>query len=181
MIENVRLSFANAIWTAKAFSEGQKPKYSCNLLLDKDKDAEQIKSFKAKIKEKAKEAFGEKIPKGLPVCLEDGESKPYDGYENAMFIRAASNMRPQIIDRDRSALVEEDGKPYAGCYVNAAVSLWAMDNKYGKRISCNLTALQFVKDGDRFGDGGINTNEHFKDISKETIADVEDDDDDFLS
>lgn len=180
MLENVRLSFPS-LWTAKAFSEGQKPKYSCNFLLDREKDSEQIKKFKKHIVAKAKDAFGANIPKNLPVCLEDGTEKPYDGYENAMFIRAASNMRPQIIDRDRSALVEEDGRPYAGCYVNAAVSLWAMNNQYGKRISCNLSAIQFVRDGEPFGDGGINTEDHFKDLSAETSADVEDDDDDFLS
>ena len=111
--------------------------------------------LKKVIKEAALDAFKGQIPNGLNTCLGDGNSKSYDGYENAMFISCASRLRPQIIDRDRTPLVEEDGRPYAGCYVNAAISLWVMDNKWGKRVACNLNALQFSKDGDTFGAGGI--------------------------
>ena len=179
MIKNARLSFPE-IWTPKAFNEGQAPKFSCNLLLDKDNDKAQIASFKKTIKEAALDAFKGQIPNGLNTCLGDGNSKSYDGYENAMFISCASRLRPQIIDRDRTPLVEEDGRPYAGCYVNAAISLWVMDNKYGKRVACNLNALQFSKDGDTFGAGGISTEKVFDDISSEQDADVEAEDD-FLS
>jgi hypothetical protein len=179
MIKNARLSFPE-IWTPKAFNEGQAPKFSCNLLLDKENDKAQIASFKKAIREAALNAFSQQIPAGLAMCLGDGNSKSYDGYENAMFISCASRLRPQIIDRDRTPLVEEDGRPYAGCYVNAAISLWVMDNKYGKRVACNLNALQFSKDGETFGAGGIKVEAVFDDIQSEQDADVESEDD-FLS
>ena len=177
MIKNARLSFPE-IWTPKAFNEGQAPKFSCNLLLDKENDKAQIASFKKSIKEAALGAFNGQIPAGLEVCIQDGNSKAYDGYENAMYISCASRLRPQIIDRDRTPLVEEDDRPYAGCYVNAAISLWVQDNKYGKRIACNLNALQFSKNGERFGAGGIKVDTVFDDIQDEQDADAEDD---FLS
>lgn len=179
MIKNARLSFPE-IWTPKAFVEGQQPKFSCNLLLDKENDKAQIASFKKAIREAALNAFSQQIPAGLAMCLGDGNSKSYDGYENAMFISCASRLRPQIIDRDRTPLVEEDGRPYAGCYVNAAISLWVMDNKYGKRVACNLNALQFSRDGETFGAGGIKVEAVFDDIQSEQDADVESEDD-FLS
>ena len=179
MIKNARLSFPE-IRTPKALNEGQAPKFSCNLLLDKENDKAQIASFKKAIKEAALNAFSQQIPAGLAMCLGDGNSKSYDGYENAMFISCASRLRPQIIDRDRTPLVEEDGRPYAGCYVNAAISLWVMDNKYGKRVACNLNALQFSKDGETFGAGGIKVEAVFDDIQSEQDADVESEDD-FLS
>ena len=34
----------------------------------------------------------------------------------------------------------------------ASIDLWAQDNKYGKRINASLTHVQFVKDGDQFGE-----------------------------
>jgi hypothetical protein len=55
-----------------------------------------------------------------------------------------------------------------------------MDNKGGKRVACNLNALQYSKEGERFGAGGISTEKVFDDISSEQDADVEAEDD-FLS
>ena len=180
MLKSVRLSFPQ-IWTPKAYLEGQTPKFSANFLLDKDVDAKQIEAFREHIKQAAMEGFAGKPPKGIKVCLGDGEEKAYDGYENAMFVSCSSRQRPVIVDRDRSVLVEEDGRPYAGCYVNAAVSLWVQNNQWGKRINCNLNAIQFVRDGDSFGSGATKADSVFDDISSETAADVMDEGDDFLS
>jgi predicted 2-oxoglutarate/Fe(II)-dependent dioxygenase YbiX len=68
---------------------------------------------------------------------------------------------------------------YAGCYVNAAISIWIQNNQFGKRVNSNLLALQFVKDGESFGGGGVKVNDVFDDISSEQAADAADDD--FLS
>lgn len=179
MLKNVRLSFPT-IWTPKSFSPGQAPKYSCNLLLDKKENKEQIKIMKDEIRKAANDGFHGDIPKSLVVCLEDGEDKTFEGYDNCMFVRCSSRLRPQIIDRDRTPLAEEDDKLHAGDYVNAAISLWVMDNQYGKRINSNLNALQFAKEGERFGGGTVSV-DAFDDISKEQDADAADEIDDFLS
>lgn len=177
-LKNVRLSFPQ-IWTPKAYMEGQTAKFSANFLLDKEADKDQISNFKKEIKKAATVAFNGDIPKGLKTCLGDGVEKAYDGYENAMFVSCSTRQRPVIIDRDKSQLVEEDERPYAGAYVNAAVSLWVQNNQFGKRVNCNLQAIQFVKDGDTFGGGGVKVDSMFDDISAEQAADA--DDDDFLS
>ena len=39
-----------------------------------------------------------------------------------------------IINKDKSAVTEEDGVVYAGCYVNASVSIYAFQNNYGKFV-----------------------------------------------
>ena len=88
----------------------------------------------------------------------------------------SSRNRPTIIDRDRTPLVEEDERIYAGCYVNAAISLWVMKNQWGNRVSCNLLAMQFVKDGETFGAAAVKANTLFDDISSEQAADAETDD-----
>lgn len=177
-LKNVRLSFPN-LWTAKAFMEGQTPKFNANFLLDKDTDAAQIANLKKEMKKAVVATFGDKIPATLQSCLGDGASKAYDGYENTMYISASNRNRPTVIDRDRTPIVEEDAKIYAGCYVNAAISLWCLNQPFGKRICSNLEAIQFVKDGEPFGSPRPDVNNVFADISAEQNADA--DDDDFLA
>jgi len=177
-LKNVRLSFPN-IWTAKAFNEGQPAKFNANFLLDKDGDKDQIDALRKAIKQAATVHFNGEIPKNIKQFLGDGSEKAYDGYENAMFVSASGKNRPTIIDRDRTPLVEEDGKLFAGCYVNAAISIWIMDNKWGKRVNANLVAIQYVKDGEAFGSGAVKADAIFDDISAESLADAETDD--FLS
>ena len=63
-----------------------------------------------------------------------------------------NNKRPMVIDRDKSPLTEDDNKIYAGCYVNAVIELWFQNNGFGKRVNANLLGVQFLKDGEPFGD-----------------------------
>lgn len=146
---NVRGSFMD-IFRAKAVNDGE-PRFSANFLLDKVKDAKQIKKVEdaidALLKEKNK---GKKLPVDK-VCLRDGDEKDYDGYEGQMFISAANKKRPTVVDRDKSPLAEEDGKPEAGDYINAVIRLWWQDNKFGKRVNASLEVVQYVKEGVRFG------------------------------
>ena len=172
VLKNVRLSFAD-IWQPKAFNPGSPLKYSCNFLLDKETQGDQIKAIQNKISEAANDYFNNKPPKGMPRCLGDGENKSYDGYEGHMFVSASSVRRPEIVNRDKSELVELDEKPYSGCYVNAVIGLWVQDNQFGKRVNANLDLIQFVKDGERFGGGGGgNPADLLDDIEDETAADV---------
>ena len=85
----------------------------------------------------------------------------------AMFISARCDRRPQVVGRDMSSLVEGDGILYAGCYVNATVRLWAQDNKFGKRINAQLRAVQFVKEGSRFGEGTVDVSKEFEALPDE--------------
>jgi len=69
-----------------------------------------------------------------------------------MTIKASTKKRPLVIDRSKSPITEDDDIIYAGCYVNAIISLWAQNNGYGKRINAQLDGVQFVKDGEPFAD-----------------------------
>lgn len=171
VLKNVRLSFAD-IWQPKAFNPGSPLKYSCNFLLDKETQGDQIKALEKKMQEMALDFFNGKPPKGIKRCLGDGEEKSYEGYEGQMFVSASTVRKPEIIDRDKMELVELDDKPYSGCYVNAVIGLWVQDNQYGKRVNANLDLIQFVKEGDRFGGGGGSKADLLDDIGDEAAADV---------
>jgi hypothetical protein len=77
----------------------------------------------------------------LNLCLHDGDEKAeYEGFPGNFFLNAANKARPAVIDRDRSPLIQADGRPYAGCYVNAVIDIWAQDNNFGKRVNASLVA-----------------------------------------
>ena len=78
-----------------------------------------------------------------------------------MYVSARSVKRPGVVDRDLSPLTAEDGKPYAGCYVFATIRLWAQDNQWGKRINASLRNVQFIKDGEAFGEKPVAPDEDF--------------------
>lgn len=150
-LNNVRLSFPSLF--KKAVFSGAETKYEATFLLDKTAHAATIKELEAAIKEAIKtDLKGVKLP-GDKICMKNGDDVEYAGYAGHVSVKASNNKRPMVIDRDRSPLTEEDGKFYAGCYVNAIIELWAQDNQWGKRINANLLAVQFFKDGEPFADG----------------------------
>jgi len=163
-LKDVRLSFP-ALWKAKAINDGA-AKFSCSLLLNKESDAAQITAFRAAAKEVAIAQWPTGIPKSVKNCIHEGSEKDYDGYdETIMFVSASSNNRVPIVDIDRTPLAEADGKPYAGCFVNAVVRLWAQDNQFGKRVNAQLCGVQFVRDGESFGEKPFSVEDEFEDLS----------------
>ena len=171
-VTNARLSYAN-IFRAKAM-EGStsEPKFSCVFILDKKAHAKEIKTIQDSIAKLVKDGLKGKHPGADKICLKDGSNKPdVDGYGDAiMYVSTSNSKRPVIVNRDRSPLAEEDGKPYSGCYVNGVFNLWVQDNKYGKRINASLTHVQFVKDGDQFGESVKPVESVLPDLSAEDDA-----------
>lgn len=164
MIKDVRLAFPSLFH--KAVFEGKETKFEATLLLDKEKHKDVIAKIKADINQLIKtELDGKKLKPGK-TCFQDGDDTDYDGYAGCMSFKAANSKRPPVYDRDKSPLVEEDDKPYAGCYVNAIVDYWVQNNQYGARVNANLLGIQFVRDGDAFGAGGsVASDDDFDDIS----------------
>ena len=169
-VQNVRISFPN-IFQASAFAEGQTKKFSATFIMDEDHP--QMEALKEAIEQTAIAKWDKKIPSSLKRPLRDGEEKDLDGFgEGTFFFNASNTKRPVLKDKDLSALVEDDGKPYAGCYVNAIIELWGQDNQYGKRVNANVLAVQFAKDGEPFGDGVSASIDDFDDV--EPVADMDD-------
>lgn len=150
-MKTVRLSFPSVF--RKAVFSGAETKFEATFLLDKTEHADTIKQIQAEIAKLLKDELKSKLPADK-ICLKDGDEIEYDGYKGCMSIKASSSKRPVVIGKDKSPLTEDDNVIYAGCYVNAIISLWAQNNQFGKRINASLEAIQFAKDGAPFGDGG---------------------------
>lgn len=155
---NVRLAFP-ALFEAKTVNGEGAPAYSASLILPPDHP--QVKDLEAMIEAVAKAKWGAKadgiltlMKKQDKTALHDGDLKMnYSGFAGNLYVSARSQTRPTVVDANKTPLTAADGKPYAGCYVNAVVELWAQDNSYGKRVNASLGGVQFAADGDSFGGG----------------------------
>lgn len=166
-LKNVRLSFAD-IFTAKSKFDGE-PKFSAMFILDPKDEGNKstLQEFKAICRQLEKEKIG---GKELPIDklpIQDGNDKEYSGWEDKIILSSANRKRPIVVGRKRQPVAEGDqDAPYSGCFVNAVVDVWLMDNQYGQRIICSLEAIQFAKDGEAFTSSVVNVEEDFDDIEE---------------
>lgn len=176
-LNNVRLAFPQLFEATTVNGEG-KPAFSATFLLDPTHPG--IKDLNEAIDQVAKDKWGAKAEAILKTirasdkaCLHNGDTKAeYSGFEGNFYVSSRNATRPLVIDRDKSLLSQADGKPYAGCYVNVSLDLWAQDNNYGKRVNASLTGVQFYRDGDAFSGGGAASVDEFEDIAEGADADA---------
>lgn len=178
MLNNVRLAFPNLFKPTTVNSEGE-PAYSASFILTADHS--QLAAIRAAQEVVGKEKWGEKwaaVKKEIAAkdrfALHDGDTKSqYDGFEGNFFVasRAKQSARPTVIDGNKHPLTEGDGRPYAGCFVNASIELWAQDNAYGKRINAQVRGVQFLRDGDSFGGGSPASSDEFETVADGATAD----------
>jgi hypothetical protein len=163
LLKNVRLSYPDLFQpgTPPAGSTSG-PKYGGQFIFAPGSDAYKVAS--AELVRVATEKFGKNAPAILAElpkdkkCMRKGdgnldkEGNVRNGYVGMFYITARNKTRPIVVDRDKSPLVEADGKPYGGCYVNVTVDIYAHDKPgLGKRVDATLLAVQFVSDGEAFG------------------------------
>lgn len=169
-LQNVRLAFPKLFKAEQVNGEGD-PQFSATFILPKShpnvKDIENaiLQVAKEKWADKA-DAILKKVKAELKTCLKDGDLKAdLEGFAGNYFLSASNKTRPYVINRDKTQLNPDDGVIYAGCYVYAVIDIWAMDNRFGKRICASLSGVQFYKDGDAFTGGGIASDADFDDLS----------------
>ena len=156
-IPSARLSFPS-LFNPASFGGESTGKFEATFILDKKEHAEVIKQIEVIIAKLQKEELKTKVAADK-LCLKDGDEMDRPEYQGKMTIKASTKKRPLVIDREKTPITEDDNIVYAGCYVNAIISLWAQNNQYGKRINAQLDGVQFVRDGEPFGDGGVSVDE----------------------
>jgi hypothetical protein len=162
-LDDVRIAFCNSLWVPEPFGGpggAGEPAHAARFIIPPKHKA--VKLLDDAIETVAKEKWKDKwetvlrkIVKEGDICFtkadyENSSGEVYDGFENSFSLGARSAQRPLVIDRDKTPLIVSDGRPYAGCYVNAQVDIWAQDNGFGKRVNAKLSGVQFVRDGDAF-------------------------------
>ena len=179
-LKNVRLSYPS-LFKATSFEEGKPVKYSCVLIMDKVQQKESVAAIKAAIKAIVQEEFNGNSKQLASVLLRDGAEKTdddggfKDGYgEEVVFLSATSQNRPTVVGRNKAPLTAEDGVIFAGCYVNVGIDVYGMNGKnwkpnpaWGKKILASLRWVQFVRDGEPFGEASVNIDEELDDLDDE--------------
>lgn len=183
---SVRLSFPDLL-EAKAFEEGQEPKYGATLLVDPRKPAHRKlwEEIDAEEERMIAEAWG-KAP--LKLILEyrgEGNDRTsqqtgeiYEGYEGMRFIACKNKNQPLLLDPSK---MEVGPGPtaaklfYGGVYSNCTINLFIQDSKWGKAIRCSIRGVQSLGHGDPFGSRV--SNKEFDDFDSDDtgVGAVEDD------
>jgi len=172
-LPNVRLSFP-ALFEAEAFKPGDKPKFKATLLVPQDSDLRKkvdavilrvVTDYFKGDQAKAKKFIAATATNANKFCWQDGDNKSYDGYAGMMALSAKSDVRPLVIDGLKSPLGPNDGKPYAGCYVNASIDFF-MYNQQGVGLSAQLRGVQFLRDGDAFAAGRPADSDEFEEVTE---------------
>lgn len=178
-LSNVRLSFPD-LFVATQF-DGKGPfNFGAQFLVTPGSAND--KEIRKALAQVAKDKWGAKAAamlKGIEgnsqkYCYIDGDTKDYDGYAGMWALsskRGQDKGRPLVVNTDKTPLVQADGKPYAGCFVNASVEFWAQDNSFGKGLRCTLLGVQFFKDGDAFSAGSAPSEDDFESIDAPETAD----------
>jgi hypothetical protein len=164
MLRNVRLSYEH-IFTATSFEEGGDAKYSATFIIPKNHP--DLPAVKRAFLEAGREEFPDAFksgawPKGYACGLKDADTdtdsmgeilaEKNPAYAGCYILEANSTRRPVALNRDKSAVTEEDGVIYSGCYVNASLNAAGYTYaKVKKGVKAYLNGVQFVKDGERFG------------------------------
>jgi hypothetical protein len=178
-LKDVRISFAQGLFDPQALEAGATPKFNCHFIFLPDHPA--LAALKEAVVTAAKakwpnnwQAVLQQLQAADRVCVRDGASKADkaygEAYKGAFFVTASNEIRPTVVDcvagPDGKArpLTKADGKPYSGCYVNAEVDVWAMDNKWGKRVNATLMGVQFLRDGPRLSGAGVSAPSAFEAI-----------------
>ena len=187
-LKEVRLSFPD-LWVPTPFKNQPKTEmYRATFLIEPDSAND--KAIRAAIEECGTEVFKDKWEKtsksiwGVPnkCSYLDGDTREYDGYEGVWALSAVNKARPLVLDRvpyktdangkpilradgtkEPNELTPADGKPYAGCYVNATVDIWVQSGEY-PGIRCSLLGVQFARDGEAFSGGQRATADDFDDL-----------------
>lgn len=185
LIKQVRLSYEHVFerW-GKDTDPKEKWRFSGKFLLDNDTHAEEIKALKNHLTKLQQEWFKGKIGTAN-MFFRNGADSGKEEQENSWVVSASdSKRRPQVLNKDKSVVTAEDDIVYSGCYVNVLIRPWKQDNEHGKKINANLVGVQFVRDGERFGEEAIDASEEFDDeddgsSGKKTTKKGDDFDDDF--
>lgn len=167
LIKNVRGSYLHIFekW-GKDDDPKEKWRYSGKFLLDKTTHAEEIKALQQYLIKQQQEWFKGKIGTAN-LFFKNGADSGKEEQEDSWVVSASeSRRRPQVLDKDKSAITADDDKVYSGCYVHVLIRPWKQENSFGKKINANLVGVQFARDGERFGEAAIDASEAFDDESE---------------
>lgn len=166
ILKNLRIAFPD-IWTPKSFQGDGAPRYGAKFPIEIGSEADKqignaiIKEAQTKWKDQAKTVLEDLFARDRTCYIRrtilTKEGKPVNGFDGmyALSVSAdpAKGQKPMVVDRKLQPIGPESGLIYGGSRVDIKVSIWAQDNKFGRRLNCQLLVVQQRADDDAFGAG----------------------------
>jgi hypothetical protein len=170
-LQDVRVSFPH-LKAPHAAKQNTTPKYQIDLIMAPNHPG--WLEIMKRVPELASARYGDHAAQMLDIINKDrakrcygwGTDKvnkktmqPFDGYADNVYVAVKNANRPTLYKSDGTqvdpandmAYMDAAGKIYGGCYVNAAIDLYTSKGNDG--IFGGLIAVQFLRDGESFGDG----------------------------
>jgi hypothetical protein len=163
----VTFSYA-AFFDPRPTPDGNDEKYSVQIVLDKDENAEDIEKVQKAVEQVASDKFGPKAAAGLKTgklknplrdADEEGRSDEDPFYRNKMFINASSKRKPQVVDASRDFIYDADDA-YSGCSGRVSIALFPFDVNANKGVGAGLNNAQVLFKGKRL-DGAASAEDEF--------------------
>ncbi len=177
MLKNVRIAFIDTLVKADDYKTNGVGngvfRHSATFIYAPGSEAD--KSVQAAILQEATNVWGKNAQSMLDdlkgnvqkYCVQknkkDSKGEIYDGFEGQLSIGAHRQKKdgaPLLLHKNRDpatgkaqVLTGEEGVIYAGCYVNAKISIYAQSGK-NSGIRAGLLAVQYAGEGDSFGGAG---------------------------
>jgi hypothetical protein len=189
-LKKVRLAFP-ALDAPKGMSgatsdEDDKAAYGARLIIEpKSENAQILRDAMAAAATQKWEGKGSAVLKQLiadrKVCFVTSEyrnqktGEPYTGFEGMWHVGARNSLQPSVYDRSGEVVPQVDIARvfYSGCYVHAMLSVYAQDNKWGRRINASLLGVRFAGHGEAFGGARVARASDFSDIVDDADTDGE--------
>ena len=147
-----RVSFPNVFKAHVPMSGQGDPQYDVQMLFHKEQDKKALTELKTFALAAAKAKWGEKIPAGLTLPFNDGDSKEYASHKGHIYINAKTKFKPQVVDQNVKEITDlEQDKFYAGCYARASLNAYAYEFMGKKGVAFGLMMLQKVAEGEPLG------------------------------
>lgn len=104
----------------------------------------------------------------------DGNDTDKEEYQDHWVISANESRRPSVRHRSGAKMEKDEIEEsiYGGCWVNVLIRPWFQDGQrvgkgYGKRVNAGLVGVQYVKEGEAFGDGRIDDEDAWDSVEDE--------------
>ena len=168
-----RISFVNFSQPKKNQNDdgSEKESYGCAALFARKENLTLItmacENFLKQEKGTATKGF-----KKSPLRLQDDKVDDYDGFvAGAFYMNTSTKFKPRVTGRNKEDI--DVSSFYSGCYVRLTLRPYLYDAKGNKGVGLGIAGVQFIRDGEPLGGGGVDPNDIFDSEEDDDIGDAD--------
>jgi hypothetical protein len=192
MLKNVRIAFCqSALGEAEDYEGNKNFRHSATFIVEPGSANDKL--IQEAIKTEATALWGKKAEGMLedmrgsktqwcyPKNKKDKSGEVYEGFEGMFALgshRKQKDGKPTLLDSIKdpatgkaAKLTGSEGRLYAGCYVNAKVSIYCQAGT-NSGVRSSLLGIQFAGKGDSFGGAGVAKDDEFDALDAPEVDDL---------